>query len=149
MRHRKRTAKLGRTSSHRRAMLRNMVTSLVAQERIETTVPKAREASRLADKMVTLAKKGTLHARRQALTVIMDREVVSRLFTELAPRYADRNGGYTRVIRTGFRRGDGAEMALVEMVGRIAPPPKPEKKKKEKAEAPEEAKKGADKGDQK
>lgn len=149
MRHRKRTTKLERTSSHRRAMLRNMVTSLVAHERIETTVPKAREASRLADKMVTLAKKGTLHARRQALAFIMDREVVSKLFAQFAPRYADRNGGYSRVIRTGFRRGDGAEMALVEMVGRIAPPPKPEKKKKEKPEPTKEPEKGTDKGGEK
>jgi len=144
MRHKKRTVKLGRTSSHRRAMLRNMVTSLLKSERIETTVPKAREAARLADRMVTLAKKGTLHARRQALTFVMDREVVTKLFSDLAPRYADRNGGYTRVIRTSFRRGDGAELALVEMIGRIAPPPKAAKKKKEKAEAPQQPQKPPD-----
>jgi len=133
MRHRKRTVKLGRNSSHRKAMFRNMVTSLLDRERIETTVVKAKEARRLADKMVTLAKKGTLHARRQALAFIMDKRVVKRLFSVLAERYADRNGGYTRVIRTGFRQGDGAELALVEMIGRIAPKPKAEKKKKKKA----------------
>ena len=129
MRHRKRTLKLGRNSSHRKAMFRNMVTSLLDRERIETTVVKAKEARRLADKMVTLAKKGTLHARRQALAFIMDKRVVKRLFSVLAERYADRNGGYTRVIRTGFRQGDGAELALVEMIGRIAPKPKKKKKK--------------------
>jgi len=133
MRNRKRTVKLGRNSSHRKAMFRNMVTSLLDRERIETTVVKAKEARRLADKMVTLAKKGTLHARRQALAFIMDKRVVKRLFSVLAERYADRNGGYTRVIRTGFRQGDGAELALVEMIGRIAPKPKSEKKKKKKA----------------
>jgi len=141
MRHRKRTVKLGRTASHRRAMFRNMVTSLLAQERIETTVAKAKEARRFADRMVTLGKKGTLHARRQALTFIMDKDVVSKLFSELAPRYADRNGGYTRIIRTGFRRGDGAELAILEMVGRIAPKPKLEKKKGKKEEAPKEPEK--------
>lgn len=141
MRHRKRTVKLSRTSSHRKAMFRNMVTSLLEKERIETTVAKAKEARRLADRMVTLAKKSTLHARRQALAFIMDKEVVSKLFSVLAERYADRNGGYTRIIRTGFRRGDGAELALVEMVGRIAPKPKAKKKKAKKAEGPKKAEK--------
>jgi len=117
-----------------------MVTSLLDQERIETTVVKAKEARRFADKMVTLGKRGTLHARRQALAFIMDKEVVSKLFSVLGPRYADRNGGYTRIIRTGFRRGDGAELALLEMVGRIAPTPKAEKKKAKKEEAPEKSK---------
>jgi len=149
MRHRKRTVKLGRTSSHRRAMFRNMVTPLLDQERIETTVAKAKEARRLADKMVTLGKKATLHARRQALAFIMDKEVVGKLFSVLAPRYADRSGGYTRIIRTGFRRGDGAELALLEMVGRIAPTPKPEKKKKKKAEAPKGPKRDAKPGGEK
>jgi large subunit ribosomal protein L17 len=141
MRHRKRTVKLGRTSSHRKAMFRNMVTSLLDKERIQTTVSKAKEASRLTDKMVTIAKQNTLHARRQALAFIMDKEVVSKLFSVLAARYADRNGGYTRIIRTGFRRGDGADLVLIEMVGRIAPKPKAEKKKAKKAEAPKKPKK--------
>jgi len=130
-------------------MFRNMVTSLLDQERIETTVAKAKEARRLADKMVTLGKKATLHARRQALAFIMDKEVVGKLFSVLAPRYADRSGGYTRIIRTGFRRGDGAELALLEMVGRIAPTPKPEKKKKKKAEAPKGPKRDAKPGGEK
>jgi large subunit ribosomal protein L17 len=145
MRHRKRSVKLSRTASHRRAMFRNMVTSLLGQERIETTVAKAKEARRFTDRMVTLAKRGTLHARRQALTFIMDQDVVSKLFDELARRYADRNGGYTRIIRTGFRRGDGAELAILELVGRLAPKPEPEKKKKDKkSEAPEEAEEAAE-----
>jgi len=121
-------------------MFRNMVTSLLAEERIETTVAKAKEARRFADRMVTLGKRGTLHARRQALAFIMDKGVVGKLFDELAPRYADRNGGYTRIIRTGFRRGDGAELAILDLVGRIAPKPKPEKKKAKKGEPPKEAK---------
>jgi large subunit ribosomal protein L17 len=113
-------------------MFRNMVTSLLDHERIETTVEKAKEARRFADRMITLGKRGTLHARRQALAFVTDKQVVGKLFSVLAPRYADRNGGYTRIIRTGFRRGDGAELALLEMVGRMAPEPKPEKKKKAK-----------------
>ncbi len=140
MRHRKRTVKLGRTTSHLKAMFRNMVTSLVTHERIETTVPKAKEARRFADQMVTLAKQGTLHARRQALSFLMDKEAVKKLFSELGPRYADRNGGYTRMIRTRFRRGDGSEMAILEMIGRIAPPPKPKKEKAKKAEPQPESK---------
>jgi large subunit ribosomal protein L17 len=140
MRHRKHTVKLSRTSSHRKAMFRNMVTSLLAQERIETTVAKAKEARRFADRMVTLAKRGTLHARRQALAYVMDEEVVAKLFSVLGPRYADRNGGYTRVIRTGFRQGDGADLAILELVDRLAPSPKREKKET-KAAAPKEAKK--------
>ena len=144
MRHRKRTVKLSRTDTHRKAMFRNMVTSLLDKERIETTVPKAKEARRFADRMVTLGKRGTLHARRQALSYIMDKEVVGKLFAELATRFAGRNGGYTRIIRTGFRRGDGAEMAFLELVDRIAPPPKPAKEDKKKkaqkgGQAPEEA----------
>jgi large subunit ribosomal protein L17 len=132
-------------------MFRNMVTSLLDKERIETTVAKAKEARRLTDKMVTLAKRGTLHARRQALAFIMDKQVVSKLFSELAVRYADRNGGYTKIVRTGFRHGDGAELALIEMIGRIAPPPKPEKKKKKekKAEAGERPKEKTDAGKKK
>lgn len=141
MRHRKRSVKLNRTASHRRAMFRNMVTSLLAEERIETTVAKAKEARRFADRMVTLGKRGTLHARRQALAFIMDKEVVSKLFDEIAARYTDRNGGYTRILRTGFRRGDGAELAILELVGRLASKPAPEKKKAKKSEPPKEAKK--------
>ena len=95
-------------------MLRNMVTSLIEHERIVTTVPKAKELRRLADRMVTLAKDGSLHARRQALSVVRSRGAVAKLFEEIAPRFADRRGGYTRVVRIGPRRGDAAEMSVVE-----------------------------------
>ena len=122
-------------------MFRNMITSLLDHERIQTTVAKAKEARRFADKMVTLAKKNTLHTRRRALAYIMDKQVVSKLFTVLGPRYAGRNGGYTRIIRTGFRQGDGAELAILEMVGRIAPTPKAEKKKTKKAKQPQQPEK--------
>lgn len=117
MRHRKAGRKLGRTAAHRNAMLRNMVTSLLEHERIVTTVPKAKEARRVADKMITLAKRGDLHARRQAYAYIRSKEVVAKLFDELEPQYADRQGGYTRIIRTGVRHGDAAPMAILELVG--------------------------------
>ena len=116
MRHGKRVHKLGRTAAHRKAMLRNMVTDLLRHERIETTLPKAKALKPLADKMITLAKKGDLAARRHALTVIRDKGVVHKLFTELAERYGDRTGGYVRILKLGYRRGDNAPMALVEMV---------------------------------
>ncbi len=115
MRHRRRTRKLGRKTAHRQAMLRNMVTSLLEHGRIVTTVPRAREVRRLADKMVTLAKEGSLHARRQALSVIMDKKVVHKLFTHWAPELAGKNGGYTRIVKVGPRRGDAAMMCYLEM----------------------------------
>lgn len=117
MRHRKAGRKLGRTASHRKAMLRNMVTSLFEHERIVTTVPKAKEARRVADKMITLAKQGDLHARRQAYSYIQSKNVVAKLFDEIQSQYADRQGGYTRIIRTGTRLGDAAPMAILELVG--------------------------------
>ncbi|HDD52837.1 MAG: 50S ribosomal protein L17 [Aquificota bacterium] len=116
MRHGKRVPKLGRTAAHRKAMLRNMVTDLFRHERIETTLPKAKALRPLAEKMVTLGKRGDLHARRQALAVVRDKGVVHKLFTELAERYKDRQGGYVRILKLGYRRGDNAPMALVEMV---------------------------------
>lgn len=116
MRHRKAGKRLGRNSSHRKAMLRNMVTSLLEHERIVTTTPKAKEVRRLADKMITLAKRGDLHARRQALSVVQDKDVVAKLFSDLKDSYMERNGGYTRIIRTGNRHGDAAEMAILELV---------------------------------
>ncbi len=116
MRHRKAGRKLGRTSEHRKAMLRNMVTSLFEHERIVTTVPKAKEARRVADKMITLAKRGDLHARRQAAAYIQSREVVAKLFDAIGAQYADRQGGYTRIIHTGTRLGDAAPMAILELV---------------------------------
>jgi large subunit ribosomal protein L17 len=117
MRHRKAGRKLGRTTAHRSAMLRNMVTSLFEHERIVTTVPKAKEARRIADKMITLAKRGDLHARRQVYAFIRSRDVVAKLFDDLQAQYTDRQGGYTRIIRTGTRHGDAAPMAILELVG--------------------------------
>lgn len=108
--------KLGRPTDQRRAMLRNLTTSLLEHGRIETTVTRAKEVKRMADKMVTLGKRGDLHARRQALAYITKGDVVKSLFDEIAPKYAERQGGYTRIYRVGPRRGDGAEMAVIELV---------------------------------
>jgi len=108
--------KLGLRSDQRRAMLRNMTTSLIKEERIETTLTRAKEVQRLADKMISLGKQGSLHARRQALAYLLDESVVKKLFDEIAPRYKERSGGYTRILRTGYRRGDSAPMALIELV---------------------------------
>ena len=108
--------KLGRPTDHRQAMLRNLVTSLLREEKIETTVTRAKEAKRMAEKMITLAKRGDLHARRQALAYVYDEDVVTKLFDEIGPKYAERNGGYTRVLKLGPRRGDAAEMAILELV---------------------------------
>ncbi len=116
MRHRKAGRKLSRVRSHRDAMLRNMVTSLLEHERIVTTVPKAKEARRLAEQMITLGKRGDLHARRQALAYIRSKSVVAKLFDELSSQYAERQGGYTRIVRTGSRTGDAAPMAILELV---------------------------------
>ncbi|RJQ07284.1 MAG: 50S ribosomal protein L17 [Bacillota bacterium] len=109
-------AKLGRTSSHRRALFRNMVTSLFDRERIETTEAKAREIQPIAEKLVTLAKRGDLHARRQAAAYLTDEDTLKKLFDVIAPRYTDKAGGYTRVVRLGNRRGDAAPMALLELI---------------------------------
>lgn len=108
--------KLGRTTDHRKALLRNQVTSLLRSGKIETTVAKAKETQRMAERMITLAKRGDLHARRQALAYIYDEDVVTKLFTEIGPNYEERNGGYTRVLKMGPRRGDAAEMAILELV---------------------------------
>lgn len=108
--------KLGRPTDHRKAMLRNLVTSLLRNGKIETTVTRAKETKRMAEKMITLGKKGDLHARRQALAYIYDETVVKNLFDEIAPKYEDRNGGYTRILKLGPRRGDGSEMAILELV---------------------------------
>jgi len=110
------TRKLGRTSDHRDAMLRNLVTSLLENGKIETTVEKAKETRSMAEKMITLGKTNTLHSRRQALSYITKEDVVTKVFAELAPKYADRNGGYTRILKLGPRRGDAAEMAIIELV---------------------------------
>ncbi|OQY29104.1 MAG: 50S ribosomal protein L17 [Candidatus Cloacimonetes bacterium 4572_55] len=116
MRHQKRGRKLGRTASHRRALLRNLVTELFKHESIRTTLPKAKEMRRYVDKMITFGKRGNLHARRMSLRFLTDKDVVQSLFDNIAPRFIDRNGGYTRIYKLGPRRGDGAEMAIIELV---------------------------------
>ena len=125
MHHGKTGSKLGRTSSHKEAMLRNMVTSIIKHERIRTTDMKAKELRKIAEKMITLGKKGSLHARRQALAVVRDRAMVGKLFGELTERYRDRAGGYTRIVKAGYRFGDNAPVSIVEFI--------PDEKKKEKA----------------
>ena len=116
MRHRARSRKLGRTPSHRLAMYRNMVTSLLDHERIETTDAKAKEVRRIAERMITLGKKGGLHNRRRALRIIREREVAAKVFDDLAERYRERHGGYTRILKLGNRVGDNAPMSNVELV---------------------------------
>ena len=108
--------KLGRTSDHRKAMLRGMVTLLLEKGKIVTTVARAKEVRSAAEKMITLAKRGDLHARRQVLAYVLEEDVVKTLFDEIAPKYAERNGGYTRMIKKGPRRGDGAEVVILELV---------------------------------
>ena len=108
--------KLGRVTAHRNLMLRNLVTDLLRNGKIETTVTRAKETRRMAEKMITLAKRGDLHARRQVLSYVLEEAVVKTLFEEIAPKYADRNGGYTRMIKKGPRRGDGAEVVILELV---------------------------------
>ena len=117
MRHKVAGWKLGRNTSHRRSLLRNLVTSLIVEERIETTVPKAKALRPLVEKMITLGKRGDLSARRQAGAYLMTKEAVTRLFDTVAPRFGDREGGYLRIIRAGWRKGDGADTAFVELAG--------------------------------
>lgn len=140
MRHRKYTLKLNRTPAHLRAMLSNAVCSLLTVERIQTTEGKAKAVCRLAEKMVTLGKRGDLHSRRRAASILCDAAAVAKLFKEIGPRYASRAGGYTRVIKAGYRRGDSAPMAVCELVGTTRPvkvkkAKKEEEKKKAKAKA--------------
>ena len=118
MRHRHGYRRLNRTASHRKAMFANMAVSLLNHEQIKTTLPKAKELRRVADKMITLGKKGTLHSRRQAASFLRDDVAVVKLFSVLAERYQDRPGGYTRVLKAGFRHGDAAPMAVIELVDR-------------------------------
>ena len=110
------TRKLGKATDHRIAMLKNLTTALLENGKIETTVAKAKEVRSLAERMITLGKQNTLHTRRQALSYITKEDVVTKLFGEIAPKYADRNGGYTRIIKIGPRRGDASEMAIIELV---------------------------------
>ncbi len=137
MRHGVSGRKLNRTTSHRLAMFRNMVTSLLNHERIYTTVPKAKEMRRWAEWMITLGKHGDLHSRRRALAIIREKNVVHKLFAELAQRYQNRAGGYTRIVKVGFRRGDAAPMCLLELISEGGENAKKNKGKKsaQKAEA--------------
>lgn len=129
MRHLKAGRILGRTSAHRKALFRNLVTALLQRERIETTLAKAKELRSKAEKTITLGKKGTLAARRRAFNIVNQKDVLAKLFDTLAERYADRNGGYTRIIKLGPRRGDNAPMAIIELVDREEDSPQPEAKK--------------------
>ena len=117
MRHKVAGWKLGRNTAHRRSLLRNLVTSLILEERVETTVPKAKAMRPQVEKMITLGKRGDLAARRQALAYLMTSAAVDKLFDTIGPRFGDRNGGYLRIIRTGWRKGDGADNAFIELLG--------------------------------
>lgn len=117
MRHRNAGFKLGRNTSHRRAMLRNLVTSIILMDRVETTITKCKATRPLVERMITLGKRGDVHARRQAAAYLMTPEAVDRLFAVVAPRYGARNGGYLRIVRSGARKGDAAEMAYIELLG--------------------------------
>src|SRR5947209_19081934 len=117
MRHKVAGFKLGRTTSHRRSLLRNLVTSLILEERIETTVPKAKALRPRVEKMITLGKRGDLAARRQAAAYLMTDEAVRKLFDTVGPRFGDRQGGYLRIVRTAWRKGDGADKAFIELLG--------------------------------
>ena len=116
MRHRKKGRELSRTSTHRKALLRNLVTSLFRHERVETTTAKAKELRPYAERLITLARRGDVHSRRLAGRKIQDREVLGKLFEDIAPRYEERPGGYTRILKVGHRKGDAAEMSLIELV---------------------------------
>jgi large subunit ribosomal protein L17 len=130
MRHLNKGRKLGRTASHRSALLASLVCNLIEEKRIRTTLEKAKEARRVAEKMITMARKGTLAARRQVLSILHQEKRVRQLFSDIVPQFEGRQGGYTRIIKVGFRRSDGAELALLEWVG-IAAADKRRKKKEE------------------
>jgi large subunit ribosomal protein L17 len=144
MRHQKKTIKLGRTAAHRKALLANQVCSLIAHQRVKTTLAKAKAVRPLAEKMVTFGKNGSLHARRMALSMLRQKDAVKKLFDEIAPRSADRNGGYTRIVKLGQRKSDSASMAFIEWVDAAQvieekePKEKPAKKQKEAAPPPKE-----------
>ena len=133
------TRKLGRPTAHRKAMMRGMVTLLLENGQVETTLTRAKEVRSIAEKMITLGKKNTLASRRAALAYITKEEVVTKVFVELAPLYANRNGGYTQIFKLGPRRGDGAEMAIVKLIDYVKPEEKATKKKEKKAEAAADA----------
>ncbi len=117
MRHRNAVWKLGRNTTHRRALLRNLTTSVILNERVETTVQKAKAVRPWVERMITLGKRDSLHARRQAAAYLLQPEAVKKLFSTIAPRFGDRTGGYTRIIKTGWRQGDGADLAVLELLG--------------------------------
>lgn len=136
MRHRKAGSKLGRNPAHRRATLRNLVTNVIERERIETTLARARAARPLVDRMITLGKRDSLHTRRQAAAFLQTPQAVQKLFEDLAPRFAERPGGYTRIVRAGWRHGDNAAVAMLELIGSEMKV-KEKKGKKAKGEEPE------------
>lgn len=140
MRHLKSGSKLGKQPAHRRAVLRNLVTNLIEKERIHTTILRAKATRRLAEKMITLGKRDSLHARRQAAAFLMTPAATDKLFDELAPRFAERPGGYTRIIRAGWRLGDGADLAILEFIGSKLKKKEKKQRRKEQVEAPEEEK---------
>lgn len=158
MRHKRVGRKLGVVTKHRRAMLRNMITDLLRHEKIKTTDTRAKELRRVVEKTITIAKEGTLHARRRAAYIVRDKEVLKKLFDEIAEKYKDRPGGYTRIIKLGFRRGDNTPISLVELVEETTEPkrkkkskgtsakqqPKPEQPKSEKTEAKSQKKEAAE-----
>jgi large subunit ribosomal protein L17 len=140
MRHGDGLRKLGRTSSHRAAMLRNMTVSLLRHEEITTTLPKAKELRRVAEPMITLGKKPSLANRRLSYDLLRDRDIVAKLFDDLGKRYAKRNGGYLRILKTGFRKGDNAPLALVTLMDRVEKPAEEAPEEKKKPEAKKAAK---------
>ena len=149
MRHKVAGWKLGRTTSHRRSLLRNLVTSLILEERIETTVPKAKAMRPQVEKMITLGKRGDLAARRQAHAYLMTGAAVDKLFDTIAPRFGDRNGGYLRIVRTAWQKGDGADKAFIELLGSEKMlDEKRQKRAEARAKRAEEAKKAMQEADQ-
>ncbi|MGA7853723.1 MAG: 50S ribosomal protein L17 [Candidatus Acidiferrales bacterium] len=140
MRHLKSGSKLGKQPAHRRAVLRNLVTNLIEKERIHTTILRAKATRRLAEKMITLGKRDSLHARRQAAAFLMTPAATDKLFDVLAPRFAERAGGYTRIIHAGWRLGDGADLAILEFIGSELKKKEKKQRRKEEVEAPEEDK---------
>jgi large subunit ribosomal protein L17 len=141
MRHQKSGRKLNRSASHRWALMRNLITSLLRDEKIKTTDAKAKELRRWADRVITLGKQGDLHARRQALSIVQDKAVVRKLFDSIGPRFKDRPGGYTRIVKLGIRRGDAAPISIIELVATAAPAAeqKPRRRRRRQAAAQEAA----------
>ena len=145
MRHLKAGSKLGKQPAHRRAVLRNLVTNLIEKERIQTTLLRAKAARPIAEQMITLGKRDSLHSRRQAAGFLMTPNAAKKLFADLAPRFAERAGGYTRIVRTGWRIGDGAELAILEFIGSELKKKEKKSKKAAAEEAPEEKEAAAEK----